>query len=267
MKMGLEGRQALITGASAGIGLETARRLAEEGCNLVLVARDQENLAARAKDIAAEFGVNVRIHAADLAEADAAAAVAREFPGIDILVNSAGAVPGGWIHEVDPDAWKKGWELKVFGYVRMMREYYAVMKGRRSGVICNIIGASGVAVDPAYIAGVGANASVDAMTRALGTSGPRDGVRVLGVSPGPVLTERLRGILRAPAQEKYGDPDKWPDLLSRLPFGRAAEPREVADCVVFLVSDRASYLSGIVLPVDGGMSERTDWWGHNYWDA
>jgi NAD(P)-dependent dehydrogenase (short-subunit alcohol dehydrogenase family) len=135
------------------------------------------------------------------------------------------------------------------------------MQARRGGVIINIIGASGSGVDPRYIAGSTGNAALEAMTTALGVASPEFGVRVLGISPGVVLTERSKGLLQGRAKAKLGDGERWPELLQHLPFGRTATTAEISAAVAFLASERSGYTSGTIVTIDGGHSRRTNWWG------
>lgn len=261
MDLHLHGRSALVTGASAGIGLASAHTLAAEGCNLVLVSRTQQALEGAAAAIRARHRVEVQVAPADLTEEGAAQALVERFGDADILVNNAGAIPGGTIADVDQARWRAGWELKVFGFIAMTRAFYARMQVRRRGVIVNIIGASGTGVDHRYIAGSMGNAALEAMTRALGVAAVDHGVRVVGISPGVVLTERSRKLLQGRAQDKFGDPQRWQDLLSHLPFGRTATTEEISSAVAFLASDRSGYTSGTIVTIDGGHSQRTNWWG------
>jgi NAD(P)-dependent dehydrogenase (short-subunit alcohol dehydrogenase family) len=261
MDLHLNGRSALVTGASAGIGLAVAWQLAAEGCNLVLVSRTERALADAAAAIRAKHKVDIQLAPADLSRDEAAAALAERHGGVDILVNNAGAIPGGSIAELDQARWRAGWELKVFGYIAMTRAFYARMQARRSGVIINIIGASGTGVDPRYIAGSTGNAALEAMTKALGVASTDHGVRIVGVSPGVVLTERSKPLLQTRAKAKFGDPERWQELLAHLPFGRTATTEEIASAVVFLASERSGYTSGTVVTIDGGQSQRTNWWG------
>jgi hypothetical protein len=174
----------------------------------------------------------------------------------DVLVNNAGDIPPGALDSVDEATWRQAWELKVFGYINLSRAMYARMKGRGRGVIINDIGAAGEKMDAAYIAGSTGNAALYAFTRALGGQSLRDGIRVVGVSPGPVATERMVSGLKARAAGRFGDEARYTELIERLPMGRAATPREIADLMVFLASDRSAYTSGAVFTVDGGIASR-----------
>ncbi|HJT05580.1 MAG TPA: short-chain dehydrogenase/reductase [Stellaceae bacterium] len=256
MDLGLGGRQALVTGASKGIGRATARVLAAEGCDLVLVARTAADLAAARDEIRAQHNVAVSVAPVDLSQGDAARGLARDFPDIDILVNNAGAIPGGNLEEIDEARWRQAWDLKVFGYVNLARAYFAAMKSRRRGVIVNVIGSAGEKLDAAYIAGSTGNASLMAFTRALGGAAPDAGLRVVGINPGPVATDRLVTLLKKRAQDRLGDAARWQELVKPMPFGRAAKPEEIAAMVAFLASDLSGYTTGTIVTIDGGAANR-----------
>lgn len=256
MDLGLRGRRALVTGASKGIGAAVAEYLAEEGVNLVLVARNEAALRERQERIRARWNVHVEVDACDLTEGAHAPRLAAAYPDVDILVNNAGAIPHGTIDEVTEEIWRRGWDLKVFGYVNMCRAFYAPMKARRAGVIVNIIGLGGERMDATYIAGSSGNASLMAFTRALGGRAPDDGLRVVGINPGAVLTDRLMGTLRRNAAERLGSAERWPELVANLPMGRAGKPEEIAWLTAFLASDRAGYVSGTIVTADCGFSNR-----------
>ena len=167
MDLDLTGKRALISGASKGIGLAVAMLLAEEGCDLVLVARSGEGLERAATAIRARWNVSIQLIAADLSRKEEIERVANEAGVLDILVNNAGAIAPGTLHTIDDALWRSGWELKVFGYINLTKALYARLKGRQ-GVIVNVIGVAGERVDPSYLAGSSGNAALMAFTRALG---------------------------------------------------------------------------------------------------
>jgi 3-oxoacyl-[acyl-carrier protein] reductase len=253
MDLKLTGRTALVTGASKGIGLGVAQWLAKEGVNVVMVARSGDLLAKEAEAIRKSSQVNIQTMTADLSDPAAREKVFAAFPDVDILINNAGAVPGGTIEQVDEAAWRAGWDLKIFGYIGMTRLYISRMKARRNGVILNIIGAGGEKLTYGYIAGSAGNASLMAFTRAMGGTTPNFGVRVLGINPGPVETERVEYLARQRAATA-GDESKWRESFAKMPFGRPATVDEVAATAVFLVSDLSGYTSGTIVTIDGGMT-------------
>jgi 3-oxoacyl-[acyl-carrier protein] reductase len=247
MDLQLSGRTALVTGGSKGIGFACAKALAAEGCHVRLVARDKAALVEARDALRAAHDVSVEIFEADLSRLSDSLLV-DAFPEVDIVVNSAGAIPRGGLLDVDPGALRDGFEGKLMGTIALCRAFYRRMRERRRGVILNIIGISGLRPNPKSIGTSSANAALIALTQALGAESVDHGVRVLGVNPGLVRTGRTASLLN-PTQAA----DKAYDaLLASLPFGRMAEPAEVADLVSFLVSERASYLSGEVISIDGG---------------
>lgn len=256
MELGLGGRTALITGASKGIGAGIARVLASEGCDLHLAARSTDALESLAAELRDAHGVSAKAHALDLSRSGDQAKLAEACAEVDILVNNAGAIPGGPLDTVDEARWREGWELKVFGTINLTRAIYAAMKARGHGTIVNVIGLAGEHYIFDYVAGSTGNAALLGFTRAVGGKSVDDGVRVLGVNPGLVATERMVGMLRQRAETELGDAERWEELTTSLPMGRPATVEEVADVVAFLASDRASYLSGIVVPIDAGKAAR-----------
>ena len=258
MDLDLKGRSVVISGASKGIGRAVAEEFAREGCSLFLVARTAADLERARDEIRARHNVPVEIHAADLSRPDDRRAVVEKAGSIDILINNAGAIPKGDLLELDDARWREAWDLKVFGYINMCREFYRDMQARKSGVIINIIGLAAEKPDYDYLAGSTGNAGLVAFTRALGSLSIEYGVRVIGVNPGYVETERAIRGLRIRAQKELGDPEKWPELVRDLwPRGKMIAPKEIADVVVFLASDRASAMTGHIVTVDAGFASRS----------
>ena len=252
MELGLKGRSALVTGASKGIGLAIARQLAAEGCNLILVARTAGDLDKARAAIVREFGVAVETKPMDLSSGANVRALAAQFPEVDILVNNAGAIPRGRIDEIDEATWRAAWDLKVFGYINMTREYFSRMKQRGSGVIINVIGTGGEKPSANYIVGAAGNASLMAFTRALGGSSLAHGVRVVAINPGAVETDRLTTMLQKEAADQFGDPERWRELLDSMPLGRPAKPEDIAAMAALLASDVSRSTSGTVITIDKG---------------
>jgi NAD(P)-dependent dehydrogenase (short-subunit alcohol dehydrogenase family) len=194
--------------------------------------------------------------ALDIAERGAPEALADWAGDLDILVNNAGAIPGGDLLKVDEATWRKAWDLKLFGYINLTRAVYARMKAKKRGVIVNVIGAAGEKMNAAYVAGSTANAGIMAFTKALGGASHVDGIRVVGINPGPVETDRLVSLHKQMAQTKLGDPERYRELFKDMSFGRPATAEEIANAVAFLASDRSAYTSGTILTIDGGSSNR-----------
>lgn len=257
MDLRLTGKKVLITGASQGIGAGLARAFAEEGCELRLTARNAEKLAAIRSDILAEAPeLSVELYPSDLTETGAAERLADAVGDVDILINNAGVIPSGSLFDIDEAKWRAGWELKVFGYINLCRLYYPRMKAAGGGVIINNIGNGGEVTDPRYIAGAVGNASLMHFTRALGGPSLDDNIRVVGVNPGPVNTDRIYNMLKKRAKDLFGDENRYGELESTYPLGRPAHVHEVTDLIVFLASFRAGYITGTIVTVDGGIASR-----------
>ena len=256
MDLHLRGKRVLITGASKGIGAAAAEVFAEEGCEVHLAARSAPALEQLAVRLQQAHGVKVSVHAVDLRKSGDIARLAADAGDLDILINNAGDIPGGGIDKVDEAAWRHAWELKVFGYINLTRLIYARMKARGHGVIVNDIGAAGERFDADYIAGSAGNAALMAFTRALGGKSLQDNIRVVGVNPGPVETDRIIALMKTQAKARFGDEERYRELAARFPLGRAAKPREIADMMAFLASERSAYTSGVIVTIDGGICAR-----------
>ena len=241
MDLNLKGKRVLVTGASKGIGRACVELLKKEGCTVLGASRTITGPDTKALDIA---------------ERGAAEALAEWAGDLDILVNNAGAIPGGDLLKVDEASWRKAWDLKLFGYINLTRAVYAKMKAKKRGVIVNVIVAAGEKMNALYIAGSTANAGIMAFTKALGGASHADGIRVVGINPGPVETDRLVSLHKQQAATKFGDESRYKELFKDMSFGRPATPEEIANAVAFLASDRSAYTSGTILTIDGGQSNR-----------
>ena len=250
MDLNLKGKRVLVTGGSKGIGLACAEAFAAEGAQVRIASRNPP------------AGGKFEAKAADLSQRGSAEALAEWAGELDVLVNNAGAIPGGDLLKVDEDTWRRAWELKVFGYINLTRAVYRRMKarameGRGAGVIVNIIGSAGEKLDAAYLAGSTGNAGLMAFTRALGGASHADGIRVVGINPGPTATDRLVTLYRQRAETLLGDAARYQELFKNMSFGRPGKAEEIAAAAVFLASERSGYTTGIVLTVDGGLGARS----------
>ena len=255
MDLRLTGSTALITGASKGIGAGLAKVLAKEGCNLHLAARDGKAMRALADDLKNMYNISVHVHETDLSSSKSMKQLDKAAGDYDLLFNNAGDIPAGNIEEVSDEAIREGFDLKVFGYITLSRAFWTRRKGQ-SGVIVNIIGNSGENWDAAYFAGSTGNAALMSFTKALGGRSLNDGIRIVGVNPGPVATDRMLKIMKRKAIDILGDEARWEELYDRYPGKRPATVKEVADLCAFLASPLAGYITGTIITIDGGIAAR-----------
>ena len=257
MDLKLKSKIALITGASKGIGAGIAHTLASEGVKLYLTARNKKQLESLKVELQNKYSVEIHIIPLNLTESDSQGILYEKCKNINILINNAGDIPSGSLFDIDEESWRKGWELKVFGYINLCRGFYPIIKKNGGGVIINNIGNGGEIYDPLYIAGATGNSSLMSFTKALGSNSLEDNIRVIGVNPGPVETERIYKILKNRSLKLFGDENHVQELLKRYPLGRPAHVREISDLIAFLASEKSGYTSGTVFTVDGGISSRS----------
>lgn len=252
MDLGLNGKKVVVTGGSKGIGLACADIFAAEGASVIMVARDAGTLGEAAVAVRAKRQVPVETLTVDLSRGDERTRLAETFPDADILINNAGAIPGGGLLDLSMERWEEAWNLKVMGYIHLTQLYLARMKERGEGVILNIIGMGGRNPRYGYVCGGAGNAALIAFTGAVGGKSPDWGVRVLGINPAATRTERNITLTKTRAKAKFGDDSRWEELLTGLPFDRLIEPDEIARMAAFLASPACGYVSGTVVDVDGG---------------
>ncbi len=256
MELGLTGKVALVTGASRGLGRAIAEALAREGCDVVAAARSAEALKALAETLARDTGRRVVPSIADLSEPEgvalAVATAEREFRRLDILVNNAGATRRGDVFALTEADWQDGFALKFFGYVRLTRASWPLLKAAR-GAIVNIIGIGGRTPGAEFAIGGSVNAGLLAFTKTMAEIGIRDGVRVNAINPGAIETDRLQARLQRHAEATgAGIEAARRDLAREMGIGRFGRAAEIGDAVAFLASTRADYLQGALIDIDGG---------------
>src|SRR6201993_604406 len=260
MDLQMNGKSALVTGASAGIGKAIAFALAREGVDVAICARRPEPLQAAASQIARETNRKIVPIPADLtkpADAEAFVKDAHTALGrIDILVNNAGSAPGGVLDFLTEEHWARSLQLKFMGYVRCLKHVLPIMQKQGRGRVVNLIGNDGV--KPSYweIAPGAANAAGQNLTKSLAGQYGKHNISFCAVNPGPVRTERWAGLVSAMARDmklSYEDADKL--APSSIPMGRIAEVEEVANLVVMLASPLMHMVNGTQIEVDGGQEK------------
>jgi len=254
--LGLRDKAVLVTGASKGIGFACVQAFMREGARVALISRSQANLDAALARLTGGATKPVAI-AADLARADDAAraveAAEAALGPLDVLVNSAGAARRYPPEELDASAWHAAMDAKFFSYVHPLDIVVRRMGERGRGAVVNVIGFGGKVASPVHLPGGAANAALMLVTAGLAAAYGPKGVRVNAINPGGTLTGRVQEGLAAEARMTGKTPD---ELLAaqqaRIPLRRLGKPEEVAEVVLFLASERASYVTGAIVPMDGG---------------
>ncbi|MER5998362.1 SDR family oxidoreductase [Nonomuraea angiospora] len=249
MDLGISGKVALVTGGSAGIGLAAAKSLAREGCDVCVAARNPERLAEAVVQLQ-EYGKVVHAVLADVEDPNAARRVVEEtrdvLGPIDILVASSGGPPSGRFDETSLADWDVAVQRNLLGTVRLMYAVLPEMRSRGWGRIVTITSRSAREALDGLALSNATRSAVAGVVRTLAREVARDGVLVNNVMPGPIDTDRLRTLA--------GDEEGLARRGEAVPIGRVGNPEEVGDVVAFLASERASFVNGISMLVDGGES-------------
>ncbi|MFT4149364.1 MAG: SDR family NAD(P)-dependent oxidoreductase [Paracoccaceae bacterium] len=242
-----EGQVAIVTGAGNGIGAATARRLAQRGARVVVADIDAEAGGRIAAEIGADRALFVQCDIGDAAAVEAMAATAEaQFGGIDILVNNAAIFRGMGLETPDLplDAWEKAIHIILTGTFYCCRSVIPRMRQRGRGAIVNVASVSGLGGDNGFSAYNAAKGAVVNYTRTLAIDHGKDGIRVNAVCPGPVVTSRA--LVTTPEVQAV--------FLPRIPLRRYGGPEDIASVIAFLASDDAGWMTGAILPVDGGIT-------------
>lgn len=255
MDLGMKNKVVLITGGSKGIGLACARGFLAEGARVALVSRSQANLDAATASLSA--GDRVMTIAADLIQVDVAPKIVRHVEEslgpIDILVNSAGAAKRYLPEELQAGSWHDAMDAKYFTYIHAMDAVLPGMAGRGRGVVINIIGGGGKVASSIHLPGGAANSALMLATVGLAQVYAPKRVRIAGINPGSTMTERVKEGLAVAAKQQGISPEQaLAEGQAKVPLRRFAAPEDIANAVLFLASDRASYITGAILPMDGG---------------
>jgi NAD(P)-dependent dehydrogenase (short-subunit alcohol dehydrogenase family) len=255
MDLGLSGHVVLVTGGSKGIGLACAKSFLAEGARVAISSRSEANLAEASRALAGRGGVLAV--PADLSARGAAGPLLERVEAtlgpVDVLVCSAGAARRTGPDQLDEAAWHAGWDAKLAPTVHAVQAALPGMAARKRGAVVLVIGQGGKIANPTHLPGGSANAALMLATAGLASAYGPSGVRVNAVNPGTTLTERAQAAFRAEA-ERLGVTEERARALreGQVPLRRFALPEEVADVVLFLASERASYVTGAVLSMDGG---------------
>ena len=258
MDLGIKGRAAIVTGASRGIGREAARQFLEEGVRVMICGRNAETLEKTRAELAQQTGGEVHAIVADMTkETDVVRlvdAAKRKFGTVDILINNAGQMYSGRFAAMTDAGLKEQFETKIFGFLRAIRLVYPIMKAQKWGRIVNVIGGAGKEPDP-YMFGSGiTNSGLLNITKSLSTEFGEDNVLVNAICPGWVATNLWQRNAQGLQQELQVKTEEEARRLAarKNSLNRFGKPEELANAIVFLCSERSSYITGVSLNLDGG---------------
>ena len=257
MDLGLKDKVALVTGGSKGIGKAVARGLAEEGARVTICARTQNELDAAVGELAKATGGDIFAVTGDLTNEAGVQRIVdltvKKFGRIDILVNNAGAAPGGLLLDLKEEDWQLALQLKFMGYVRCMKAVIPHMLKQGKGRIVNVVGNDGVKPIGIELTPSAANAADLAVTVALAEQYGKNNICINAINPGPVATERWDYLISGIAKTRKISVDEAQKRAEKsIPLGRICTPEEVANVVVFVASERASFMNGAIITLDGG---------------
>jgi 3-oxoacyl-[acyl-carrier protein] reductase len=251
MDLGLRDRVCLVTGSTAGIGLETAKLLVGEGARVIVTGRDADRVERARAEAGAAAGV-----AADLSQPEAAERLVAEAGPVDCLVNNVGVAYQVGFEDVTDAQWDSMWQLNVMSYVRCIRAVLPGMRDAGRGVIVNVSSTAGKRPSTGMPNYSVTKAAVLSVSRLVADLYAKDGIRCNAVTPGPTATDAWLGEGGLADQQAARSNKTREDVLKAVgagrPIGRLAEPAEIAAVICFLCSERASYVTGAAWSADGG---------------
>ena len=257
METGLRGRVAIVAASSQGIGRETSAAFAGEGCRVAMCARNREKLEAAAREIRKQADAEIFTQALNVTDAVAVhnfvEAVANKFGGVDICVTNAGGPPAKTFLAASIEEWRKAIDANFLSTVYFAREVIPHMQRKRWGRIITLTSISTKQPVPDLVLSNAVRAGVVGLVKSLANEFGKDGILVNNVGPGYTATDRLKELARArSASQNKSEDEIFAAWAGDSALKRIAEPKEVADAIVWLASERASYITGQTILVDGG---------------
>lgn len=262
MDLRLKDKRALVTGASRGLGHATARVLAKEGCRIAINGRDEAKIKSAAESLSRETGTHVIGLVGDVSILDIPENLIQQtveaFGGLDILVTNAGGPPAGAFESFDEEAWKKAVDLSLMSHVRLIR---AALPYLRTSSAASVLTVTSMSIKQPIVNLVLSNsvrAATVGLTKSLALELGKDGIRFNSILPGWTETERVTELMTARAKANNSTVEEETRKQSeQSPLGRLGQPEEFANAAAFLVSPAASFITGVMLNVDGGMYKGT----------
>ena len=262
MDLGLKDKIALVTGSSRGLGYAAASQLAREGCKVAINGRDEGKIKATAEKLARETGTQVIGLVGDVSDASAPGQLIEQtvqaFGGLDILVTNASGPASGSIEALDESAWQKGIDLSLMAHIRLIKAALPHLRKSKSASVLTVTSYSVKQPIPNLLISNSVRAATVGLTKSLALELGRDGIRLNSILPGWTATERVTEIMTARAKNNHSSvEEEFARQTADIALGRMARPEEFANAAVFLVSPAASYITGVMLQVDGGVVKGT----------